>query len=424
VIRIVSLTPSRVIRDSRTFKEATSFAHHGIDSVVVEGQPSGTDLGHVPFSVHDVPGPAVAGLEFDVDERAVADHETRASGHPIVRLWRRVPRPARRAAERALRVPLTIGAYLAAAHRKATELPEADLYWLHGYAQLPQAWLAARRAKAPIVYDAHDFYPQVIEGGEGTRLERLVMRAFYLAVERVCHIVAAEVVTVSDGVADLIAARTGRRPLLIRNCAELREMAEGGPDVRSACGLGPDDFVVVMPGNHKAGMRAIPEAIGAFATLPERAHLALIGDGYAAFADQVNELGLDRRVHLLPAVPADQVPVFIRSADAAAVLYMPTMSAIEFALPNGLFAAIAAGLPLLWPPRLPEIRRLAERYEFGVPVEPSDSASVAAGVHELLADRERYETLRANVERARSELNWEVEERRLLEVVARLTGRR
>ena len=42
-----------------------------------------------------------------------------------------------------------------------------------------------------------------------------------------------------------------------------------------------------MPGNHKAGMRAVSEAIEAVALLPERAHLVFVGDGYADIAAEV-----------------------------------------------------------------------------------------------------------------------------------------
>jgi glycosyltransferase involved in cell wall biosynthesis len=411
VTRIVSLTPSRVDRDARTFKQATSFARHGIDSVVVEGRPSSLDPDGLAFRLHRA-APA------ETEPAAVPE------AAPGRGLWRRLPAPLRRAAERVLRVPLTVGLYLLAAFRQAAELPVANVYWVHAYHQFPQAWLAARRHRARLVYDAHDFYPQFLEGGEGTALERRLMRSFYLAVEWACARSADAVLTVSDGVADLMAERNGRRPVIVRNCAELRGLADDGPDVRSAAGVGAEDFLVVMPGNHKAGMRAVEQAIEAFSALPERAHLVFVGDGYDVVRPHVERFGLAGRVHLLGAVPAGVVPAFIRSADAVAVLYLPTMGAIEFALPNGFFAGIAAGLPILWPRRLPEIRRLAEQHGFGVEIEPEDPASIAAGVRALLDDPEQVAALRERSRRTREVFNWEAEERRLLELVDGLTGGR
>jgi glycosyltransferase involved in cell wall biosynthesis len=414
VTRIVSLTPSRVERDTRTFKEASSFAAHGLDSVVVEALPSTLSADRVTFRVHRLVEPAAATATAGaVDGARMKAPRTG---------WQCLSRPLRTAAERMLRVPLTIVQYLSAARRGAAALPPADLYWLHGYHQFPEVWLASRRRRVPFVYDAHDFYPQFIEGGESTAIEGRIMRGFYLAIERACAKTASEVLTVSDGVAELIAERTGRRPVVIRNCAELRGLGDDGPDVRSAAEIGADTFLVVMPGNHKPGMRAVDQAIDAFASLSERAHLAFVGDGYRALAERVERVGLEDRVHVLPAVAAMEVPAFIRTADAVAVLYTPSVSGIEFALPNGFFAGIAAGLPLLWPRRLPEIRRLAEEHRLGVAIEPADPSSIAAGVRELMEHPETLAELRANVRRARTALNWEVEERRLLELVARLTN--
>ena len=70
----------------------------------------------------------------------------------------------------------------------------------------------------------------------------------------------------------------------------------------------------------------------------ERAHLAFVGDGYRALRERVERLGLEDRVHVLPAVAAVEVPAFIRTADAVAVLYTPSVSGIEFALPNGFLS--------------------------------------------------------------------------------------
>jgi hypothetical protein len=58
--RIVSLTPSRVERDSRTFKEAASMARLGYDSHVVEALPSTSIEGALPFTLEAAVEPAPA----------------------------------------------------------------------------------------------------------------------------------------------------------------------------------------------------------------------------------------------------------------------------------------------------------------------------------------------------------------------------
>jgi glycosyltransferase involved in cell wall biosynthesis len=124
-------------------------------------------------------------------------------------------------------------------------------------------------------------------------------------------------------------------------------------------------------------------------------------------------------VHFVAPVPARELPAFVASADAAAVLYVPTSDNIANALPNGFFVAVAAALPLLYP-ELPEIRRLADRYELGVPIEPRDPSSIADGIRRLL-DRQVRARYRANAEAATAELSWEHEERKLAEILARVS---
>lgn len=71
--RIVSLTPSRVGRDTRTFKEATSFARHGFDSVVVEAAAGARPDG-LAFRVHGAEASASAGAAAAPDAKIGRAH--------------------------------------------------------------------------------------------------------------------------------------------------------------------------------------------------------------------------------------------------------------------------------------------------------------------------------------------------------------
>jgi glycosyltransferase involved in cell wall biosynthesis len=399
--RIVSLTPSRVERDSRTFKEAASMARLGYDSHVVEALPSTSIDGALPFTL----------------EAAVEPAPASPGGSTTARATRKpVERRARRALERLLSVPLTIAGYLGEQRRLAQRLPAADLYFVHGYHQFPAVWLAARRTQAPYVYDAHDFYPEFLEGGQPTRLESWLMRRFYLALESRCTRSATAVLTVSEGVAGLYERHCGRRPIVVRNCAELRFLDEPHPDLRTLVGATDDVFLLVAVGNHKPGTRAIAQAVESLAGLPDRVHLAFVGAGYEEFTALAGSLGVAARTHFVGPVPAPQVPRFIAGADAALILYLPVLVDIEYALPNGLFNSIAAGLPLLYP-ELPEIRRIAEEHQLGVAIDPSDPGSIAAGARALM-DPQRAAAYRRHADTAREILNWEHEETVLAEVVA------
>jgi glycosyltransferase involved in cell wall biosynthesis len=277
----------------------------------------------------------------------------------------------------------------------ARRLPSAALYWLHGYEQAAAVWLR----RTPYVYDAHDFYVALPYDGRRLNWRERATHAVREAIERACVRRAAACVTTSATMARLYEQRFGRPFAVVRNAQDARLSQPAVGDVRNAAGLGPDDVLVVMVGNAKAGT-IVPER------LPERVHVAVVGAGYGSEALE--------RLHFVGPVPPQQVASFIATADAAALFYVPVSENSRAQLVNGLFHAVAAGLPLLYPARMEAIRELCEEHRLGVPFEPSDPDSFAESLAGLRRDRER---LRASVLAAQDKLGWEREERVLARVL-------
>ena len=398
--RIVSVTPLPVERDSRTYKQAASLARLGHDSIVLESGASRLGPDSLPFELAVVPGSAVPTGRW-----AVARPGSSGPGS-LQRALRRLLEP--------------IAAVAASARwnlRTYRALPAADLYILHSYNQYPAVRLRARRLGVPYIYDAHDSYWEEDpgEGGPDVFGSRLT-RGIFERLERSCARHAARVTTVSDGVAGLLERRFGRRPEVIRNAADPRLEIPSPADVRAAARLGPDEFLLVAAGNAKPG-DTIGEAVAALKMLPERVHLALVGAGHEPFAALAAASGVGDRVHLLAPVPPTEVSSFIRTADAAPILYRAWTVNFRHALPNRFFHAVAAGLPVLYPP-LAEIAALCSEHGLGLPIDPLDPGSVADAARRLSEDPELLARLRANVERAAPLLSWEREE----QVLARVVG--
>jgi glycosyltransferase involved in cell wall biosynthesis len=400
---VVSVTPIAVERDSRTYKQAASLARLGYRSLVLEGAPSSIAGDELPFELR-----AVGGARHDGKTAPPTPDDQgsvpRVGGSPGQRLleWLR----------RLLEPPLALLAQLRWNLRTYRSLPEADLYWLHSYNQFGAVRVRARHTA--YVYDAHDSYFEVYpDDGDGYRSRWTPL--LFAAIERRCVRGAAGFLTVSDGVADLLEKRFGRRPEVIRNCPDLRLDRPAPRGVREVAGVPDDAFLLVAVGNAKPGM-TVEEGLRAVASLPERVHIALVGGGIEAFRPLVAELGIGDRAHLLPPVPPDQVASFIEGADAAPVLYYAITPNFMNALPNRFFHAVAAGLPVLYPP-LAEITKLSERFELGLPIDPRDPSSIAGAVRALSDNPERAAAIASNVRRARDELSWAHEERALAVLV-------
>ena len=377
-MRIVSLTPVAVEADSRTRKEAASFARMGHESIVVEGARSAN------------PSP-------DLDLRTVSSigeslRETQGPGPSVSRRW-----PERVAAllGRVLGPIYYVISTQLFALRTARRLPEADLYWLHGFEQFP----ALRLRRARFVYDAHDVYSALDEGRDLPWRDRAIHR-LRLRTERAAARRAAAHVTTSEAMARELERRLGVPFAVVRNAQDARLARPANGDVRSAAGVAAGAFCLVMVGHHKPGA-VLPER------LPDGVELVLVGARWPA--------ALPARVHALPPVPGDEVASFIAGADAAALLYAPVDANGPAQLFNGLFHAVAAGLPILWPAGMDAVRELCEGHGLGVSADPTDPDDLARALAEL---RARRDELAAAVRAAQDDLNWEREERTLAEVLA------
>lgn len=399
MLEIVSITPLAVERDSRTFKQAASVARLGYRSVVLEGDTSHLDARDLPFELKSLRGGS-AGQETERPR----DHPLAAVGRWMASLPFRLP-----------------GAWYAFAHvyryglRTFLHTPKAALYYLHAFNQFPAIYLRSRIHGAPYVYDAHDFYPGIEEGGSLGWMHRCLRLPWERWLERQCVRRAAVVVTVSDGIAELQRRTFGRQPVVIRNCEDRRLRKIPARPLREVVGLGPAEFLLVVVGNAKKG-QAVHQMLEAIQTVPSHVHVALVGRGYEQFVPRIHGLGLEARVHLIGPVTSIEVVPFIESADASMLLYYPRSANYRYCLPNGFFQAIAAGLPLLYP-TLPELEPIAEEHRLGVPIDPLLPKSIAAGIMILVQDPAQVSAFRRNAARARQLLSWEREEEILADLL-------
>jgi glycogen synthase len=376
-----------VSTDSRVLREATALVAAGHEVHVV--------CREVPASYVPPEGVAVTGVRATSTLKAAAGTTTR----------RRMSAPVR--AARWLLLPT----HVAQAHRRwvagaraAAAGLDFDVVHAHDLTALELGAELARGRGVPLVYDSHEYWSGRDRSGRPTPLQHARERAL----ERRLGGEAAAVVTVGDGLADALRADYGWADVtVVRNTFPRADAAPPGPPAT-------EPAAVVYAGRIGPGrdLETVVSAARALAPFP----VTLVGP-----ADEAYAAGLDAGpVRVLPALPLGEVDRLLRETGLALVTLTDGPANHRLAMPNKLFHAVHAGVPVV-ASDIGELAATVRRYGVGTLYRPGDAGSLAAAVAEA---RRRYPALVAAVRAAADELSWEHDARRLVDVYAALADQR
>jgi glycosyltransferase involved in cell wall biosynthesis len=302
--------------------------------------------------------------------------------------------------------------------------PGADLYHAMGYMGIPVALdLARRNTGARVIYDARDIY---VDANNLARLPGPV-RVLLGQFERGWARRADRVITVNRPYAEVMAARWHvPLPAIVLNCAYRRRPAGPAPRrFHERLGLAPSTRVVLYQGGwspHR-GIEQLLEAI----VLVDDAVLVLLGYGVLArdLEVAVKRPDLEVRVHLLPAVPPEELLDWVAAADVVAMPIQPSTLNHHLTTPNKLFEAMAAGVPVV-ASDLPGMSGIVRDTGCGLVCDPTDPGAIAEAIRAIIdaPEPERAGYSERALAAADSTYNWEAQAEVLLDEYFRLTGRR
>jgi glycosyltransferase involved in cell wall biosynthesis len=368
-MRVCMLLQKSVEHDSRVRREARALSEAGHRVEVVHTPPSlpGPALAEEPFALTTATIPRLRRLPLSVHRLAEAFN--------LVRLVRR-GRP--------------------------------DAVHAHDVAMLVPAYIAARLARARLVYDSHELATGVPYRSRPWAL--LVVAIEHLIVPR-CD----AVITVSGGISDRLRERysLASSPTVVRNLCDLPPPgAAAAPDLRRELGIG-EAPLILHQGAVSCG-RGCEILIRAMSGL-DGAHLLFLG-AEGPYAERLRalaaSLGLSERVHFHPPVALASLLSYTAQADLGISLLEDTCENHRLTLPNKTFEYVAAGRPVMVS-NLPALQRLVESYGIGWAVDPRDLCQVEVGLRAGLgADG----VTRTRVKRAAEKLSWRREVRGLIDL--------
>ena len=263
---------------------------------------------------------------------------------------------------RLTRLALVTAKLLAASRSLRTDVVHAN-----DLDTLPAGFLLARRAKARLVYDAHELY-----SGFEADPPRLWHR-LSLALEGALARRADAVVTVSEPIADELTRRLRlrREPLLVLNCPPLE----------------PVD-VEPRPG---APVRAIYQAaVGPGRVLDDVVEAARAAPQVDVSVRLLGWEGWLDGVRVEPPVAPGELVSALAAYDVGLVIDRPLTDNARLALPNKLFEYLMAGLAVVVP-RAPAMAKLVEEHGVGVVY---DAGGLGGALQQLASDRDALDEMR------------------------------
>ena len=162
--------------------------------------------------------------------------------------------------------------------------------------------------------------------------------------------------------------------------------------------------------------RGAEESIDAISLVPD-AVLVFIGGGdvIQKLKDIVYSNGLAEKVFFIPKQPLKELIRFTRMADIGLTLDKDNNLNYKYSLPNKLFDYIQAQLPIL-ATDLPEVKKVIEKYDIGLIISSFDSKNISEKMIEIISDENRLVRWKKNLNLAASELCWEKEQFKFLEL--------
>ena len=196
---------------------------------------------------------------------------------------------------------------------------------------------------------------------------------------------------------------------------------------RSRLGIARDNVLVAGIGRlvPVKGFDYLVQALAEASRDNPRLRLVLVGDGSerTALAERAASLGVADRVHLVGAVPHDDVPEYLAAADVVVVPSIRFEGLVD-GLPNVALEAMAAGKPLV-ATRVGGLPELVHDGRNGLLVEEKSASELASAILGLVGDAGLRARLGAAArDEIRAERSWESVARRFVEIYERAAATR
>lgn len=244
-----------------------------------------------------------------------------------------------------------------------------DLVLVNDALPLPLSFELA--GTAPVVFDAHEYYPRE---SEESLIWRILFKRLYTSICNEYIQRCAGVTTVSDGIAHEYNRVFGCAPQVIRNVPSFINLNESITQ--------PDCIRLIHHGQARAD-RKIERMIAMADYLEPRFTLDLMLVGEGSYKDRLRKMAAQRtNINWREPVSIDNICKVINDYDLGIYIMPPTNFNTLNALPNKIFEYIQARLGVVIGPS-PEMQRLVNQNNIGVVASDFTPQAMAKAINNL-----------------------------------------
>lgn len=267
---------------------------------------------------------------------------------------------------------------------------------------------------APLVYDSHELFCEVPELQNNPK-----KKSIWKTIERKIFPKLKYVFTVNDSIANIYSEEYKVDVKAVRNIPLLSNQSTISHANKDALGIPTDKKIIVLQGAGINIDRGAEEAVEAMQYV-DNAVLLIIGSGDVmdVLKKMVQDLKLSSKVKFIGKVPFQKLVQYTRHADLGLTLDKDTNINYKYSLPNKLFDYIHAGVPVL-ASGLVEIKKIIDEYTIGDCIVSHDPKHIADKMNAILLDENKLQLWKKNTKIASEKLNWENEEKQLIEVYSK-----
>lgn len=279
-----------------------------------------------------------------------------------------------------------------------------DIYLANDLDTMMAAWVASKIKRKPLVYDAHEYFPELPE-----IIERPLVKWIWQAVERLTVPRLKYAYTINHSYQKIFKDKYDKDFEIVRNATVADETFE--PTSFKPTPTTSKKFILYQ-GAVNVG-RGLEEMIRAMQYLDY--HLVVCGKG-DVFDDCVQlakDLDVAHKVDFRGFVEPTELKHITRQASLGFTFFTNHGESYYYSLANRFFDYFHNGVPQLCV-NYPEYKAINDQYEIAVLLDDLETQTIVEAAKKVLENEQFYTKLRTNCLEARKNINWQNEEKKLL----------